>query len=82
MNLVIAEKPSVEQNIAAIIGATAKKDGYMEGNGYLVSWCIGHRWNSPPPIYMVNGMASGSMKIYLTFPQRGNTSFPRTRKNK
>lgn len=35
--LVIAEKPSVAQSIAAIIGATAKKDGYMEGIGYLVS---------------------------------------------
>lgn len=42
MNLVIAEKPSVAMNIAAVIGATSKKDGYMEGGGYLVSWCVGH----------------------------------------
>lgn len=42
MNLVIAEKPSVAQSIAAVIGATSKRDGYMEGNGYLVSWCVGH----------------------------------------
>lgn len=42
MNLVIAEKPSVAQSIAAVIGATSKKDGYMEGSGYLVSWCVGH----------------------------------------
>lgn len=42
MNLVIAEKPSVAQSIAAVIGATNRKDGYMEGNGYLVSWCVGH----------------------------------------
>lgn len=42
MNLVIAEKPSVAQSIAAVIGAVNKKDGYMEGNGYIVSWCIGH----------------------------------------
>ena len=42
MNLVIAEKPSVAQSIAAVIGATNKKDGYMEGSGYLVSWCVGH----------------------------------------
>ena len=40
--LVIAEKPSVARTIAAIIGATQKQNGYMEGNGYLVSWCIGH----------------------------------------
>ena len=42
MNLVIAEKPSVAQSIAAVIGATNRKDGYMEGSGYLVSWCVGH----------------------------------------
>ncbi len=42
MRLVIAEKPSVAQSIAGVIGATNRKDGYMEGNGYLVSWCIGH----------------------------------------
>ena len=42
MKLVIAEKPSVARSIAAVIGATQKQDGYMEGNGYLVSWCIGH----------------------------------------
>ena len=41
-NLVIAEKPSVAISIAKIIGATKKKDGYYEGNGYRVSWCVGH----------------------------------------
>ena len=41
-NLVIAEKPSVAISIAKVIGATKKKDGYYEGNGYIVSWCIGH----------------------------------------
>lgn len=40
--LVIAEKPSVAQSIAKVIGATERKGGYMEGNGYLVSWCVGH----------------------------------------
>ena len=42
MDLVIAEKPSVAISIAKIIGATKKKDGYYEGNGYRVSWCVGH----------------------------------------
>lgn len=42
MQLVIAEKPSVAMSIAAVIGATERKDGYMEGAGYLVSWCVGH----------------------------------------
>lgn len=42
MKLVIAEKPSVAQSIAKVIGAASRKDGYLEGNGYIVSWCIGH----------------------------------------
>ena len=42
MKLVIAEKPSVAQNLAAILEATERKQGYLEGNGYLVSWCVGH----------------------------------------
>ena len=40
--LVIAEKPSVARSIAGVIEATEKHDGYLQGNGYLVSWCIGH----------------------------------------
>ena len=40
--LVIAEKPSVAMGIAQVLGATARKEGHMEGNGWLVSWCIGH----------------------------------------
>ena len=42
MNLVIAEKPSVARSIAAVIGAAEKQNGYWQGSGYLVSWCIGH----------------------------------------
>lgn len=42
MNLVIAEKPSVAQSIAKVIGATTKHEGYLEGSRYLVSWCVGH----------------------------------------
>ena len=42
MKLVIAEKPSVAMALAQVVSATARKDGYMEGNGYLVSWCVGH----------------------------------------
>ncbi len=40
--LVVAEKPSVGQTIAAVIGATEKKDGYLLGNGWIVTWCVGH----------------------------------------
>ena len=42
MKLVIAEKPSVAQSLATVIGATVRKDGYLEGNGWRVSWCVGH----------------------------------------
>ena len=42
MKLVIAEKPSVAISITKVIGANKKKDGYYEGNGYRVSWCVGH----------------------------------------
>ena len=40
--LIIAEKPSVAQSIAAALGVKERKDGYIEGGGYLVSWCVGH----------------------------------------
>lgn len=40
--LVISEKPSVAQAIAKVLGANKRQDGYLEGNGYLVSWCVGH----------------------------------------
>ena len=42
MKLVIAEKPSVAVSIAKVIGANERKENYYEGNGYKVSWCIGH----------------------------------------
>ncbi len=42
MKLVIAEKPSVAQSLARVIGADKRQDGYLEGGGYLVSWCVGH----------------------------------------
>ena len=42
MKLVICEKPSVGALVAAALGVREKKDGYIEGNGYVISWCIGH----------------------------------------
>ena len=38
----VAEKPSVAQTIGKVLGATSRKDGYLEGEAYLVSWCVGH----------------------------------------
>lgn len=42
MKLVLAEKPSVAQSLAKVLGANKRCDGYLEGNGYVVSWCVGH----------------------------------------
>ena len=50
--LVVAEKPSIATSYAKVLGATSRKDGYLEGNGYLVSWCVGHLVElAPPNIY-------------------------------
>lgn len=38
----IAEKPSVAQSIAEVLGARKRRDGHLEGGGYIVSWCVGH----------------------------------------
>ena len=48
-NLIVTEKPSVAQAIAKALGVTARRDGYLEGGGYLISWCIGHLVELAPP---------------------------------
>ena len=47
--LIVAEKPSVAKAYAKVLGATNRQDGYLEGNGYLVSWCVGHLVELAPP---------------------------------
>ena len=42
MKVILAEKPSVAKDIARVLGVKTKKDGYMEGNGYQVTWAFGH----------------------------------------
>ena len=55
MKLVIAEKPSVAMTIAKVLGANSRKDGYIEGNNYIISWCVGHLIRmSYPDIYVEN----------------------------
>lgn len=52
MKLLIAEKPSVAQDIAAVVGADKRRTGYLEGNGWIVSWCYGHLVDlADPPTY-------------------------------
>ena len=63
MKLVIAEKPSVAQSLAAVIGATARKDGYLEGGGWRVSWCVGHLAGWPMLTPTTRTTPNGAMTI-------------------
>lgn len=49
MQLVVSDKPSVGSSIAKVLGAHTRKDGYIEGSGYIISWCIGHLVAPAPP---------------------------------
>ena len=48
-NLIITEKPSVARTVSKVLGATTRRDGYLEGGGYLISWCVGHLVELAPP---------------------------------
>ena len=48
-NLIITEKPSVARTISKVLGVTARRDGYLEGGGWIVSWCVGHLVELAPP---------------------------------
>ena len=64
--LVVAEKPSVAMSYAKVLGATSRKDGYLEGNGYLVSWCIGHLVELAPPNVYDAKYVKWSIKSFLS----------------
>ena len=49
MKLIVTEKPSVAMSYAKVLGVQGRQDGYLEGNGYLVSWCVGHLVELAPP---------------------------------
>ena len=66
--LVISEKPSVAMSYAKVLGATSRKDGYLEGNGYLVSWCVGHLVElAPPNIYNTKYVKWSILENYTRF---------------
>ena len=69
MKLVIAEKPSVALSIAKVLGANDKKDGYVEGNGYKVSWCVGHLIQMANPDAYDSRYAKWNMKDLPIFPK-------------
>lgn len=64
MKTIIAEKPSVGKDIARFVGATEKKNGYLEGNGYYVTWAYGHLvGNAMPPDYGIAGFTKDVLPI-------------------
>ena len=69
MKLVIAEKPSVALSIAKVLGANDKKDGYVEGNGYKVSWCVGHLIQMANPDVYDSRYAKWNMEDLPIFPK-------------
>ncbi|MCI6160544.1 MAG: DNA topoisomerase 3 [Prevotella sp.] len=70
MIVCIAEKPSVARDIARIIGATSSKDGYMEGNGYQVTWTFGHLCTLKEPNDYTPLWKSWSLSALPMIPQR------------
>ena len=68
MKLVLAEKPSVAMSLSKVIGANQRGDGYMEGGGYLVSWCVGHLVElASPDRHSKDRKALESLVCYETF---------------
>jgi len=70
MIVCIAEKPSVAREIAAILGANAKKDGYLEGNGYQVTWTFGHLCTLKEPHEYASEWKSWSLNFLPMIPPR------------
>jgi DNA topoisomerase-3 len=64
MKVIIAEKPSVARDIAAIVGASNRREGYLEGNGYAVTWAFGHLIGlAMPQDYGITGFQAGNLPI-------------------
>ncbi|NDV79393.1 DNA topoisomerase 3 [Dysgonomonas sp. 511] len=70
MKVCIAEKPSVAREIAAILGATARRDGYFEGNGYQVTWTFGHFCTLKEPHEYSPQWKSWSLAVLPMIPPR------------
>ena len=70
MELFIAEKPSVGKAIAAAIGATESKNGYMEGHGFMVTWCLGHLVELAMPEDYNKGFATWRYKDLPIIPDK------------
>ena len=81
MKLVIAEKPSVAMALASVLGARTRKDGYVEGKGYIVSWCVGHLVGLCDASEYDEKYKNGDMKICQLCRSVGNTRYWKARKS-
>ena len=70
MIVIVAEKPSVASDIAKVVGATERKDGYLEGNGYCVTWCYGHLCTLWEPEDYDDAYATWSLETLPIIPER------------
>ena len=64
-NLIITEKPSVARTISKVLGATTRRDGYLEGGGYFISWCVGHLVELARPGRMTRALNAGTAPTCL-----------------
>ena len=71
--LVICEKPSVAKSIASALGVTSRADGYFEGGGWLISWCIGHL------VGLADAAAYDGMRTFPSCPPPSTMWCPRKR---
>ena len=70
MKTIIAEKPSVAREIARLVGASDKKEGYLTGNGYFVTWAFGHLIGlGMPEDYGISGFADTPQPFFVDRPE-------------
>lgn len=79
--LIICEKPSVAKTVALALGAMEQKDGYLSGDGLLVSWCIGHLISMADAGSYDDDTKSGAMRIFLFCRRHGNMPLLPARKS-
>lgn len=81
MRLLIAEKPSVAQEIAAVVGADKRHSGYLEGNGWLVSWCYGHLVDLADPSAYDPALCKWELDALPILPEQFRTVVGQSTKN-
>ena len=81
MILVITEKPSVASAVSKVIGAYKREDGYFEGSGYIVSWCVGHLVELAKPEEYDEKYSKWDTQTCRFSPTNGKPLFPLIQKS-